>query len=145
MEESDSDRYDSSVYSDDDDYSINTYDEENEQQEYDEFLEQEKIMNIKVEENKIEHFPKVDTKIPEINPWTKKKQGLDTETKITSLEDIIKQQTIEEENLRIKELEDRRRKELEKKKPNSILLNRKKKTDNNKIMGFKKRTFNYQD
>lgn len=141
------DTYDSSVYSDDDDESFTKYNEEEEEYEYEDshdefFYNPKKENDIPVEF--VTQVPVVDTKIPEINPWTKKKNNEDEyQEPVFSINDIIKQQEYEKKQ---KALEVEKNKNTKQKKPtSSILLNRKDKgVNNNKISGFKKRTFNYK-
>jgi hypothetical protein len=145
------DTYDSSVYSDDDDESFTKYNEEEEEEYEYEDSHDEFFYNPKKENDiPVEFVPQVtvvDTKIPEINPWTRKKNNEDEyQEPVFSMSDIIKQEEYEKKQ---KALEMEKNKKTKQNKPtSSILLNRKDKNNrevnNNKISGFKKRTFNYK-
>ena len=136
--DSDEDRYDSSVYSDDESI-LNQKDDDSYMDE--EEMPEEFLPMMKPDSKPEEIRPHIDTKIPDINPWTKKPnqvQYLQQEKPVMSMMDIIKQQEVE------KQVELEKKKKEDSKKTKSILLNRKSNNQNNKITGFRKRTFQYK-
>lgn len=139
------DRYDSSVYSDDESF-LNQKDDDFYFDEEEEEVQEEFSSMIKKEPQKLVIERKIDVKVPEINPWTKKPN----ETKeaqaepVMSFLDIIKQQEVEKQEELEKKVELEKRKKEDSKKPKSILLNRKSNNQNNKMTGFRKRTFQFK-
>jgi len=138
--DSDEDRYDSSVYSDDESI-LNQNDDDSYMDEEEIPEEPEEFFPPMKEESKpVVIRPKIDTKIPDINPWSKKPNETENNEPepLMSFMDIMKQQEVE------KKLELENKKKEDTKKTKSILLNRKSNNQNNKMTGFRKRTFQYK-
>ena len=153
--ESDHDRYDSSVYSDNEEEEDRFLENENEDSEYqpeDEeydpyYYETVGKQTTKTPEENvaIPAFPKINVSIPDKNPWDKNSHLQPTES--LSFAEIMKRQ-VEEEKLE-KQLSKKKesQRKLEEVQSKFMLLNHKNsttKSSNTKIKGvFKRRTFNY--
>ena len=153
--ESDHDRYDSSVYSDNEEEEDRFLENENEDSEYqpeDEeydpyYYETVGKQTTKTPEENvaIPAFPKINVSIPDKNPWDKNSHLQPTES--LSFAEIMKRQ-VEEEKLEthLSKMKESQRK-LEEVQSKFMLLNHKNsttKSSNTKIKGvFKRRTFNY--
>ena len=153
--ESDHDRYDSSVYSDNEEEEDRFLENENEDceyqpedEEYDPYYYETvgKQTTKTPEENvAIPAFPKINVSIPDKNPWDKNSHLQPTES--LSFAEIMKRQ-VEEEKLE-KQLSKKKesQRKLEEVQSKFMLLNHKNsttKSSNTKIKGvFKRRTFNY--
>lgn len=154
--ESDHDRYDSSVYSDNEEEEDRFLENENEDSEYqpeDEeydpyYYETVGKQTTKTPEQNvaIPAFPKINVSIPDKNPWDKNSH-LQPTTESLSFAEIMKRQ-VEEEKLE-KQLSKKKesQRKLEEVQSKFMLLNHKNyttKSSNTKIKGvFKRRTFNY--
>ena len=128
------DDYDSSVYTSEsenieieDDY---MFDEDEEEEMIDE-------MAIDTKSSQVDRkdLPKINTAIPEINPWTKKLNNVSSvpeETNLVSLEEIMKQQVKEEAILKQKKKEAEKQKQIKEVKSKFMLLSQKNNPNYNK-------------